>query len=223
MTTHILNLEPGDYYTQRNNPAVYGDNPRVDGDKDFLLRSSSQCMGTTYVMFLIGNKISFDNPTNLPDDAYFGKLLITREAWEFAAKKYPWSINRTDNLGNPLPDIPPNEIHGMYGSYLSPIVCGRRVSDFATGLSFGDYLKRIDAGEVIMTSGRFPGVDGHAFLAAGTILSPMETVISLADPWGDFRTGYRSHKGYGIPMSQEEFITHVKPEGKTNKWGHVKI
>lgn len=216
-----MNLEPDWYYTQRNNPTVYGDNPRIKGDRDCILKAGVQCMPTSYAMFLIGNKIPYENPTNLPDDAYFAELLITREAWEFAAKKYPWSVNRKDNHGNPLPDIPPNEIHGMYGSFLSPIICGHRVSDFQTDLSFSDYVERIKKGQVIMTSGRFSSIDGHAFVAAGVISSAQEDVLLLADSWGDYRTEYLSHSGYGVTMGKEDFYMHVKPNGKKDKWGHV--
>ena len=219
----IMNLDPGNYYTQQNNPSVYGDNPRVEGDRDYLLKANAQCVPTSYAMFLVGNNEPYENPTKLPDDAYFAQLLITREAWEFAAKKYPWSVNRKDNLGNPLPDIPPNEIHGMYGSYLSPIICGHRVSDFKIDLSFSDYVDRIKKGQVIMTSGSFPGLNGHAFIVAGLVSSSQENVLILADPWGDYRyrTGYKNHSGYGVTMTEEDFYIHVKPVGKEEKWGHV--
>ncbi|WP_020613130.1 hypothetical protein [Sediminispirochaeta bajacaliforniensis] len=217
----IMNLAPEDYYTQRNNPFVYGDNPRIDGEKDYLLKANAQCMPTAYVMFLIGNKIPYTNLTRLPDDAYFSSLLITKAAWEFAAKKYSWSINRKDKKGNILPDIPPNEIHGMYGSYLSKIVCGRRVSDFMTDLTFDDYVDRIDTGQVIMTSGSFPGIDGHAFDAVGRVKRDSAISLKLADPWGDFKTGYKNHSGYNVSMTQENFLRHVKPVGKLYKWGHI--
>lgn len=199
-----VNLKAEDYYTQRNNPTVIGNN-------GFQLYSHSQCMNTSYVMFLLGNNISYKNPTDLPDDAYFGKLLISDDAYAFAHKKYPWSIKS---------HTPPVEIHGMYGSYLSPIICGRRVSDFKTDLTFKDIMNKLSNNEIIMTSGKFPDANiyGHAF----DIIGYNNNKLLLADPWGDFRTDYKSYSGYGVIMDDQEFKIHVKPD-PVFKWGHVKV
>ena len=205
-----INIDKDHYYTQRNNPQVVGDNPDIEGDKDFILNANSQCMPTSYVMFLIGNKIEYVNPTGKPDDAYFAELLVAKEAWKFAKKKYPSLIEN---------GYSPNEIHGMYGSYLSPVVCGKRVSDFVSNLTFEDYVSRILSGQVIMTSGRFRGIIGHAFVIMGII----DDHLSLADPWGDYRTDYVNKNGYAVSMDREDFITHVKPIGKERKWGHIII
>lgn len=201
-----MNLHPDDYYTQRNNPTV-------TGYEDRKLYSSAQCMNTSYVMFLIGNKIEYDNPTDLPDDAYFGKLLISDDAYAFGHQKYPELIAK---------GIPPVEIHGMYGSYLSPIVCGNRVSDFKIDLTFHDFKDIIIKGGVIMTSGRFPeaGITGHAFCVIGYANNIKNNLI-LADPWGDYQTDYKNHRGYAVPMDHEDFMKHVKPG--VQKWGHVLI
>lgn len=212
----ILNLKKEDYYTQRNNPGVYGDNPDVEGEEDYYLKASWQCMPTGYAMFLRGNKKAYKNPSNLPDDAYFAKLLVAKEAWEFAKEKYPWLIDA---------GYAPNQIHGMYGSYLSPIVCGRRVSDFRTDLTFEDYISRIMDLQVIMTSGSFPGIDGHAFDMIGLRSSEGRFTLSSADPYGNPHTGYKDVRGYDIPFTKEYFIEHVKPNDKMQekKWGHVII
>ena len=184
------NLSTDDYYTQRNNN----------------IRPKAACMPTSYVMFLRGNNILYGNSSRLPDDDYFMKILNTENAKNFCLKKYPWSKG-----------IPPNEVHGMYGSYLSFFVTGKRASDFNTLLTFDHYLELMDQGKVVMTSGSFPGLAGHAFCIIGIHGDD----LILADPWGDFHSGYRDHSGYGIKMSKKEFIKHVKPEGKLKKWAHV--
>ena len=212
--TKIMNLGRDNYYTQNNNPTIYGDNPDIPGDKDTVVKAFVQCMPTAYVMFLIGNKISFNNSSSLPHDAFFTALLVTPAAWEFAKKKYGTLV--ADGYA-------PYEIHGMYGSYLSPIICGHRVSDFRIDLTFEDYIHRIRGGQVIMTSGQFANFAGHAFAAIGAFKSNQEDFLSIADPHGDFRTFYRSADGYGVTMSKVDFINHAKPVGKTLKYGHVII
>lgn len=185
-----INLSTLDYYTQRNN----------------TIRPWAACMPTSYVMFLRGNSIEYGNSSGLADDDYFMKLLSTENAKNFCLEKYPWSKG-----------IPPNEIHGMYGSYLSFFVTGKRASDFNTHLNFENYLELMEQGKVIMTSGAFPGLSGHAFCVIGI----HHDDLVLADPWGDYHSGYKDHSGYGIRMSKTEFINHVKPIKEEKKWGHI--
>lgn len=193
----IINLEPKDYYTQRNNS----------------LYPSSACMPTARAMFYRGNNIPFNNPSELQDDDYFMSLLRSREAYDFAKNKYP----KLTKVG-----YQPNEIHGMYSSYLDLKVVGKRVSDFLTDITFNDILKRVEKGEVIMTSGSFlnAGLTGHAFCIIGMINGAFGPALLLADPWGDFRKDYRSKRGYSVLMTEDEFKYHVKPLQEL-KWGHV--
>ena len=185
-----INLSTQDYYTQRNN----------------TIRPWAACMSTSYVMFLRGNNIMYGNSSGLADDDYFMKLLSTENAKSFCIKKYPWSKG-----------IPPCEIHGMYGSYLSFFVTGKRASNFNTHLTFENYIELIEQGKVVMTSGSFPGLEGHAFCVIGIHGDD----LVLADPWGNFHSGYTDHTGYGIRMTKKEFIKHVKPVGENCKWAHI--
>ncbi|MDH4127373.1 MAG: C39 family peptidase [Spirochaetota bacterium] len=187
------NLDKNDYYTQRNNS----------------LYPSAACMPTSYVMFLNGNGRNYFNDTNLSDDDYFMSLLRSDKAWEYAKKNYPDLISD---------GYTPNEIHGMYGNYLSPIVCGGKVSRFVTDLTFNSCVERVLSGQVIMTSGKFDKLEGHAFC----IIGYDGTNLILADPWGNFNSGYKDSKGYGVKMTYSDFEKHVKPTA-LKKWGHVII
>lgn len=205
----IINLRADDYYTQRNNRVV------KDDETGLRVGPSAACMPTSRVMFYRANKIVYKSKPGVPDDEYFTQLLLTKDAVAFARKKYPW-----------LSQYPPNEIHGMYGSYLDEIVVGSRVSDFVNNLTWESVIARIEKGQAIMTSGRFSGVstmiDGHAFCFVGY---DGENLL-LADPYGDHRTRYVCNRGYLVPMSKEEFEGYVKPlknDGLPTeiKWGHV--
>jgi len=189
----IINLLPEDYYTQINN----------------LKKPLVACMPTARVMFYKGNKIPFNYPKGKQPEDYFMELLNTPAAIKFARKKYP-DI-----------DLPPNQIHGMYGTYLDPIVVGRRTSDFTTDLTIDGIKKLLDEGQVIMTSGRFSvRIDGHAFV----IIGYYDNGFYLGDPFGDFRDGYKTRgKGYKIPMTFDEYRKIGKPINSVGKWGHVTI
>lgn len=196
----MINLSSEWYFSQRNNQ----------------IRPQAACMPTARAMFYRGNDIPYqsDPKGRYTDDDYFMSLLNQPKAKKLAKKKYPWAVK-----GGKL-FLPPNEIHGMYHSFLDPLVCGRRVSDFRTDLTIEEYYGAILRGEVIMTSGSFPGIPGHAFCVIGWD----DFDFILADPWGDFRTGYqKGQTGYGVRMSQPEFMDHVKPAGKPEKWGHVLV
>jgi hypothetical protein len=188
-----VNLKSDDFYTQRNN----------------LISPSSACMPTARVMFYLGNGYEIPNNSVYSNDDYFMVLLNTNKAKEYCYKKYKWAKGK----------YPPNQVHGMYNSYLDKLVLGERISDFKTNLTFKDYQNIIADGQVIMTSGSFPNLDGHAFCIIGID----KDNLLLADPWGNFRNNYKSKKGYKIKMSEDEFINHVKPAGKKKKWGHILI
>lgn len=198
MADKRINLEPQDYYTQRNN----------------RYEPMAACMPTSRAMFYHGNGIAFVNNSDLQDDDYFMQLLSSDQAFEVAEKKYASLIAQ---------GFPPYEIHGMYHSYLDRKVTGKRRSDFRLDLTWWEVVERVREGEVIMTSGQFldAGLEGHAFCIIGLQLNHAVQLL-LADPWGDYRSGYSAHAGYAVPMSRDDFIGHVKPR-PSKKWGHIII
>lgn len=185
-------LKPEDYYTQINNKHV----------------PSVACMNTSRVMFYLAAKIPYTHKAGTADDDYFYELLDTDNAKDFAKAKYPW-----------LKGLPPNELHGMYGSYLDKLVTGKRRTDFYTDLTWDGFITQIAIGNPVMTSGRFPRIPGHAFVFIGYDHNTKELIA--ADPYGDPHTGYKSDKGYGIRYTKDYFEEHVKPGAL--KWGHIRI
>jgi len=186
-------LKPEDYYTQRNNKYA----------------PFESCMNTSRVMFYKAAGIEYKNPTDLSDDDYFYLLLNSDECQDFAKKKYP-------NLCH----LPNNEIHGLYGSWLDEKVTGKRRTDFYTDMTWNDFVTEIKRGRPVMTSGKFPGLNGHAFIFMGYDEKTKELIA--ADPWGNPHLNYRGSKatkGYGIRYTEDYFMEHVKPG--ISKWGHI--
>jgi hypothetical protein len=171
-------------------------------------------MPTSRVMFYKGNGIKYcSDPTGeWADDDYFTELLKDQDALNF----------RDDFIFKT--HIPPYQIHKMYPMYLDKKVCGKVVSEFRQDLSFTDYVNYVKAGKVVMTSGQFTGqkglMPGHAFCVVG--IDDNECLL-LADPYGDWSTEYASEKGYLVPMSFKDYVSHVKPLGSELKWGHVPL
>jgi hypothetical protein len=105
----------------------------------------------------------------------------------------------------------------MY-KWLDVMITTKRQTDFQTDLTWDDFVHQIKIGKPVMTSGKFPNLDGHAFLVCGYKNGDLQ----LADPWGDYRLNYkgsRGTKGYDVRMNREDFEKYVKPGDK--KWGHI--
>lgn len=186
------NLSRNDHYSQRNN----------------AFDPLNACMPTAYGTFLDGNKIKYSNPSGLPSDDFFMSLLRSDAAKHLRDKKYPH-----------LSKYPPNEIHGMYHYFLEPLICGGKISDFRTDLTYDKIIEILDKGQIIMTSGSFPSIPGHAFCFIGY---DDNGFLRLSDPYGDYRTGYSDKNGYDVKMNPTDFEKYVKP-GPVNKWGRVLI
>lgn len=185
-------LKPEDYYTQRNNKFA----------------PFESCMNTSRVMFYKAAGIEYMTSSKYSDDDYFYRLLNSPDAKEFRDKKYP-----------SLKEYPPNEIHGMM-SWLDEIVTGKRRTDFKTDLTWDDFVYELKHNRPVMTSGKFPNLNGHAFVFIGYDRGE----LIAADPWGNPHLNYqgaRGTKGYGVRYDREYFEEHVKPG--ENKWGHVCI
>lgn len=200
-------LKPENYYTQRNN--------KTQKDDDLVVTGGVACMPTARVMFYISAGIPYTNPTNLADDEYFTSLLISDEAVEFARKKYPWAFDGEKVL------YPPNEIHGMYGSWLDQKVTGKRRTDFRMDLSWEDFVVQISVlKKPVMTSGRYPGIDGHATVFVG--YDPKTKELRNADPFGNPHLNYKGElgvKGYDIRYTKEYFNEHIKKGD--GKYAHI--
>jgi len=203
MQTTLLTKE--EYYSQRNNK----------------IQANSACMPTARVMFYKANKISYENSMvdKYADDDYFMYLLNTAEAKSFCYTKYPWAYN----VKEPQKSIPPNEVHGMYSSYLDEKVCGKKVSSFEEqALDWNYFVSSItNRKKAIMTSGTFGTIKGHAVLVMGYDDETQE--LLLADPYGNYRTQYKDINGYCTRMTKEEFDIHLKPTDSFMKNGHIPL
>ena len=185
-----LNLQPEQHYNQRNN----------------FFDPMHACMPTAYVCFLEGNGIKWNNFSHLCDDDFVMGLMRSLAAEEIRNHKYP-----------SLRNYPPNEIHGLYHSYVEPLLFGKKISDFVTNLTWGSIHAKLEEGQVVFTSGSFPVLPGHAF----NIIGYDGDYLILSDPYGDYRYRFNHNKtGYGVKMNQDDFIKYVKNDPEF-KWGHV--
>lgn len=209
----MMHLPRDERYTQRNNP----------------FKPGAACMPTTWVMWCIAEGLrpelvdycrSIRLPMNLLDN-HCMELLNTAEAIAFASGKYHSLIE----LG-----YAPNEIHGMFHSWLEPRILGRGVSDFlyadpsipGTGLTYDDFARIIASGHSLWTSGWYEGQHGRiAGHANGFFGLTDGGVLVNVDPYGSPHTKYRDDDGYGVLYPRGFFNLHIKGVG-ARKNAHVK-
>lgn len=198
-------LEPTDRYSQRNN----------------TYKPFSACMPTSFVMWCIAENLDIEErlKENAPVDNWCMVELNTDDAIAFAIMKYGDLIKQKYS---------PNEIHGMYHSWIEPLIFGEIKSDFIyaaensdKGFTFDEYIDIIRSGHAIWTSGKYQGmhgpIEGHASLFAGEDNGQLRIV----DPYGNFHFNFRDDQGYDVRMNEQEFIDYIKPIGQKRKNAHI--
>lgn len=204
----------GDYHTQINNKKV-------------PLRS---CNTTSAIMALKQAGISYSVPEGIQDEDYLTSILESDEAYALQEKNYSWSVGKWR----------PQEVHGLLQWGINKLV-GSNVDFFSTHVSFQDLIKNLLQGNGVILSGTFDLDNGkelaHMVSLAGftssqpgltkSVTSEEIDVSSIGkliidDPYGDFRTNYKSHKGNDIQLDVTEFNSIFKTQGDLRKkWAHL--
>ena len=132
---------------------------------------------------------------------------------------------------DPHGKYPPNEWHsllcmGTNRFLISNGIVGKKIITFCEDCTLLDFKLLIDSGGVAVFSGQFKserGTIGHIVTGVGYQCDNSGTVteIIIDDPWGDYHSLYRVHKGDDIMMPKEDFYALFKPIGSTQKRAHL--
>jgi hypothetical protein len=100
------------------------------------------------------------------------------------------------------------------------------VVHFSTKTPLQEIISHIDNRKGVVLSGRFPlnkGTIDHMVSLAGYMKYHNQiTYLLIDDPYGDYKTSYRSHRGNNIPLPIEEAQTILKPIGiKDKNWAYL--
>lgn len=181
-----------EYHTQRNNARI----------------PYSSCNTTAMIMALKqANIVLPDVGDKQPEDA-LSELLQTDEAYEMMRELAPWAYDAVTDV----PIYLPQQVHMTLAWGTNKFV-GADVATFTTSAHHSDLRCAIDEYEGVVLSGRFPmsnGTDlGHIVSLAGYSHNYDEKGFDwswiIDDPYGDWHTRYRSHRGNNILFSHNEF------------------
>lgn len=200
-----------DYHSQRNNKVI----------------PFSSCNTTSMVMALKQAGLMFHHPASEQPEDYLTSFLLSPRAMEQMEILAPWAI---DNEGRAI--FPPNQVHVMLEWAVNTLM-GKRACRFTTNGTVKDIIGHLMRGGGVVVSGVFLVEDrelGHIVSVAGFMSSQDEiqpgadlsaiTHIIIDDPYGDYTTGYRDHRGNNILMTLSEFVNIFHARGSYKKWAH---
>jgi hypothetical protein len=198
-----------DYHTQVNNALV----------------PMSSCNTTSAVMFLLAAGESLpDTGMQQPEDALTA-LSETPEAYDAVKRLAPWFWDRAKQK----PSIPPRQIHVVLDWVVNAWM-GRKVMEFKQGVPMRALAQEILARRPALLNGRFTK-SGHIVCLSGLDVkdSAREFEVGMVsawivdDPYGDWRTGYASHKGNNTRFTTAELMSLLKDYDVDSKWAHFYV
>lgn len=171
------------------------------------------------LLYYKGNHIAFEHSPDksIPDSEYFTQLLNTPKAIKHCKDHY-YTFDESLKL-------PPNQVHGMYATWLDYKINTSIKTAIKTNANFHDIIVLIKQGLVVMANGVFAGKNGDIISTTNCIVGYDEEsdMLLLADPYGDYHTQFENKNGYLVTMTEREFVNHIQPAWYSKKYIHVPI
>jgi hypothetical protein len=191
------------YFTQRNNKEKPG----------------SACNVTSMITAL--------SAAGYPVEKFAPKGVQSEDALMRFIYSDPATLKRWEQI-DPKKEIPPNQWNAVlaYGTVRFLKMFGfDALIAFRESVSREEITAAIEAGGAAVISGLFPQEGkrplNHIAAAVGYGTDKEGFYFIIDDPWGDYRTGYRDHKGKGVKMPLKDFQSMLNPQGAENKWAHI--
>lgn len=171
------------------------------------------------LLYYKGNNITIEHSPDksIPDSMYFIQLLNTIEAIKHCKEHY-YTFDESLKL-------PPNQVHGMYATWLDYEINASIKSAIKTNANFHDIIVLVKQGLVIMANGVYAGKNGDIISTTNCIVGydDESNMLLLADPYGDYHTQFENRNGYLVTMTEREFVNHIQPAWYSKKYIHVPI
>jgi Peptidase_C39 like family len=194
-----------EYHSQRNNRLI----------------PHSSCNATSMIMALKQAGVRLPFPEKYQPEDYLSLFLQSDQVKEKMKELAPWALD--PKTGKQL--YPPQEVHVVMEWAVNTLL-NKQVVIFSTKTPFQKIINHIDNRKGVVLSGRFPlnntTIDHMISLAGYMKHQGSISYILIDDPYGDYKTSYRSHRGNNIPLPIEEAQTILKPVGlKDRNWAYL--
>lgn len=200
-----------EYHTQRNN----------------RLNPSGTCNTTASINALRSSNIAFSWPKGVQPEDHLTATLDSDEAWAIMHRDHSWAI--TDGYE-------PRHVHAMLSWAINEKLVRRPVVRFSTTTTWHEIIFNIVALRcAVNLSGKFTKF-GHIVTLVGLKTNQndieqctdpnqidMESIVSLVidDPYGNYHSAYRDHRGNNISFTFPELDRITKEYYKNRKWAHL--
>ncbi len=197
------------YYSQRNNKFY----------------PASTCNTTSMIVALLASGIQFEVPEETQAEDHLTQILESDEAWEKLQKDFPWAIKG---------GYSPRNVHGMLSWAVNDKLIGKKVTSFRTDADIEQIIFSVVKGCAVVVGGQFTQY-GHIVTVVGVetkqdiskINKPSDVnlddvkSIIIDDPYGNYFTDYKDHKGNDIPFSLKQFNQLTREyNDPANKYAH---
>lgn len=195
METRIINNSiDNNYHSQINNTII----------------PLASCNTTSAIMYLKNNNILFDYPKEMQPEDYLSQILQSDEAIKIKEKLFPqeWAKN-----------FRPQEIHKCLSWGINKLV-GKEISKFDDSRNINDIVNDLKNGKCVIMSGAFTPC-GHVVCVVGLEIKDSKIInFIIDDPFGNYWTNYKDHRGNNIKFPFDDFIKITRHFNKEVKYCH---
>ena len=160
-------------------------------------------------------------PSNIQPEDYLTSFLQSDIALEKMKELAPWAIN--PETGTAI--YPPQEVHAVLAWAVNTLL-NKEIVSFSSETPFDKIIETIDRRGGVVLSGLFPlknrSLHHMVSLAGYMKYQNRISYLLIDDPYGDFKSNYRSHRGNNIPVPIDEALSILKPVSSNKlKWAHL--
>jgi hypothetical protein len=194
-----------EYHSQRNN----------------LIIPHSSCNSTSMIMALKQAGVRLPFPPDIQPEDFLTQYLRSETSLKKMELIAPWALDK--KTGKAM--IPPYEIHRMMEWAINNLL-DRKLVTFSTQIPLTSIISQIDNRKGVVLSGLFPlkGKEIHHMVSLAGYMKHQGAIsyLIIDDPYGDYKTSYRSHRGNNIPVPLEEALQIFKPANSPHeKWAYL--
>jgi len=189
----------------------------------------STCNTTSGILWLLSNRIPFKFPSGMQAEDFLTTITDREECYTYMRKVAPWNYGSDGK-----PKLPPRQIHACLAWAINKLV-GKQVIEFRTNVTYEELASGLALGRGAILSGVFTR-GGHIVCLVGIeskqglseLQNPASVDINaikawiIDDPYGDWHTNYKDHKGNGVRFTHPEVDALTRVVGENKKWAHVR-
>lgn len=189
----------------------------------------SSCNTTSAIMWLLDCHVPFWFPASMQPEDYLTQITESDEAYAYMKKVAPWAWEGS------TPRLPPRQVHACLAWAINRLA-KREVARFRTNVTYQELASELARGRAAILSTTLTQ-SGHVVTLVGVrsrqsleeLRDPARVRLqdvagwTVDDPYGDWRTGYSSHRGNDVPLTHDELDRFAKKIRSNEKWAHLMV